>query len=179
MTKFDPLSVITPPVVPVLVCESGRRWKDAVLRFVVTRQESVPRWGFVDGKRFKRSDADPIPSKFNMRVEQIELPKVRALVNGLSTAVVLWETTAENLQAVALTIAQIGAGRTEVLQIVALDGFQRLETRRIKSQMLELPVAASVDAPEQLHLLSRLIDRRFSNWPVSNRLTQHPSSLRS
>lgn len=152
MTRFSSHGSTRAPV-SVLVCESGRRWCDAARRFVGPFQhatESAP------NNRLARID-QPI-----FAVQPAELSKVRAILAGHKASVILWEISYQNAPAVALTIAQIGVGRPDVLQLAAIGDAPSRQSNDLSLRILELGVSALVRSPEELSSIARMIRRRFS-----------------
>ncbi|MCO8123615.1 hypothetical protein NHH03_17855 [Stieleria sp. TO1_6] len=150
----------------LLVCESGRRWCDAARRFVGPFQHA-PTAGEPHDALWPRSlTADRSDSALGpaplVRVQSVEGPKVRAAIAGKELVAILWQVSLGNLDAVALSVAQIGVGRPDVLQIAAIDDPLLATAAQLPLRMMELGVRAVVQDPEQFATIARLIRRRFS-----------------
>lgn len=133
----------------MLVCESGRRWLDTARRFAGPFQP-------VSGKSL-----EVVEQPCEIVAQPCELGRVRARLSGEPSVVVLWEVTETNAPQVALAIAQIGVGRPDVLQLVALDSSVEMMAPSMTLRLMELSAAGVVHTPEQFPLLARLIRRRF------------------
>lgn len=156
MTPFGALQSRPDPV-SVLVCESGRRWCDAARRFVGPFQHATR-----SAPRIRQVAMDqPI-----FVVQPAELSKVRAMLAGHKAIVILWEISHQNAPSVALTIAQIGVGRPDVLQLAAIGDAPSRQSNDLSLRILELGVSALVRSPEEFASIARMIRRRFS--------AQHP-----
>ncbi|MCA9139932.1 MAG: hypothetical protein KDB00_24335, partial [Planctomycetales bacterium] len=117
--------------VSVLVCESGRRWCDAARRFVGPFQHA------------QTPDAHE-ESSMIFSVQSAEHSKVRAMMAGHEAVVILWELSPDNSPVLALTIAQIGVGRGDVLQLAAIDNPPNRQTNDLTMRIMELGVSAIV-----------------------------------
>ena len=139
--------------VTFLVCESGRRWCDAARRFVGPFQHAPSE---------SLGEAGPQLSPVRCLVQAVEHAKVRAAVQDKVAAAILWEVTPDNAARVAMTIAQVGVGRPDVLQIVGLHNGGSADARALRLRLAELGVAAVAENPEDLELIARLVRRRFA-----------------
>lgn len=150
MTRANPIAHRDREVT-VLVCESGQRWCDAARRFIGPFQHAPksPVWSAACSTRLR------------FRIQPVEHGKARASLQGLPEAVILWEISADNVAATAMTIAQVGVGRQDAIQIVALrDGWSD-QAWGYGQRLMELGVVAVLKNPEELARLARLLQRRF------------------
>ena len=134
--------------VNVLVCESGTRWGDVARRFLGPRSF----WG---------PDQDP-DSGAHFIVRPTEHTKVRSAIGGVTDVVILWEVLPQNVSAIALTVAQIGVGRSDVLQIAAVAADHAGQVNGLSLRLQELGVEATCPSPEAFFPIARLIRRRFA-----------------
>ncbi len=140
----------------MLVCESGRRWLDTARRFVGPFQP-------VSGKSpgITAQHCEISAQHCEISAQHCELGRVRARLSGEPSVAVLWEVTEAIAPHVALAIAQIGVGRPDVLQLVAMDTSVEMMAPSMTLRLMELSAAGVVHTPEQFPLLARLIRRRF------------------
>lgn len=135
------------PEISLLVCESGRRWCDTARRFVGPFQHAP----------------DQLSTERLFAVQPIEHEKIHAMIAGLVSVAILWEISTENISSRGLTIAQIGVGRPHVFQIVAIQDESAAESHDLSLRIMELGIAAVVQAPEQFPVIARLLRRRFAS----------------
>ncbi|KAA5540946.1 hypothetical protein FYK55_18715 [Roseiconus nitratireducens] len=153
-----PAAPMPRPSVELLVCESGHRWCDTARRFVGPFQHaflSAPPGG-VPGVVPHTGPSEPV-----IAVRAVEHSKVRASIAGLPRAVILWEVGGDNAVPVALTLAQIGVGRPDLMQLIAIDAPSRRIGRRLALSMMELGARAVVQTPEDFADIAPLIRRYF------------------
>lgn len=148
------LSATDAPLVRFLVCESGRRWCDAARRFVGPFQHAA---GGASGA------GNNTRGQVQMTVSPVEHAKVRASLTGHRSIAILWELTPENAGRIALTIAQIGVGRPDAFQLVAIDHPGSPVTDNLSLRIMELGVAAVVHTPEHFSTIAPLVRRRFAD----------------
>ena len=154
--------------IPLLICESGNRWRDAARRFLGANphrrdRRDLPREHFED-RDSADEGPDAIGSEFGTRFEvlSVEHSKVRALIAGFQDLVLLWECTPDQAQSIALTVAQVGAARPDALQLASVSAPSRNQRLDLSLQMQAIGIAAVLETPEQLENLSRLIRRKFA-----------------
>lgn len=141
-----------------LVCESGRRWCDAARRFVGPFQHTTSQSTTSPTSNHRVAFADqPL-----FQVQPLEPAKVRAMIAGHVAVAILWEISAANTASTALNIAQIGVGRPDALQIVALGEIAAPDAKIFSLQIAELGVSAILSRTEEFATVSRLVRRRFS-----------------
>ena len=148
---------MSPPEVSLLVCESGRRWCDTARRFIGPFQHAPQ---LSDDRREARS------REAVFVVQSIEHSRVRAMIAGRESVAIVWEISRETASSIALTIAQIGVGRPDVVQLITVCAESAAETRDLSLRILELGIAAVVQTPEQFPMVARLLRRRFARRAV-------------
>ncbi len=148
------IAVHTAHEVRVLVCETGHRWCDAARRFIGPFQHAP-------ADSFGRSPDRAKRTLF--LVQPARRDQVRAAIQGARHAAILWELSPDNVAQVGASIAQIGVGRPDVLQLVGLDHGHTPRLRRLGLELMELGVRAIAEHPEDLAITARMVHRRFGN----------------
>jgi hypothetical protein len=171
-----PVGIVTrdAPASTLLVCESGKRWSDTARRFVGPFQHRLtsPLTGSLTGSLAGYSGggkatgghaAGQAPSPPAVHVEQVEFDKVRSMLASLRRCAVLWEVDPRGVHETALTIARIGVGRPDVLQLVAWKAsqFDPPPSPALETELLELGVRAAIKSPEHFARFTPLIQRFF------------------
>ena len=125
-----------------IICESGNRWRQSVLRF-------VPEWLGKDN---------------SLAVKNVLAGEVLASTLRLPYGVLLWELDAASVSTVMQAISSLSVDRNRWLQIVAVDQVSprnRLSPRDLCS-LSEMGVAAVIEQPEELPRLGRMISGHFA-----------------
>ncbi len=130
-----------------IVCESGNRWRQCVLRL-------VPEWLGLDHSLAVKS----------LAVKNVLAGEVLAATLRLPHGVLLWELDAASTSTVTQAISSLSVDRDRWLQIVAVDQVSprdRLSPRELCS-LSEMGVAAVIEQPEELPRLGRMISGHFA-----------------
>ncbi|MEM6471316.1 MAG: hypothetical protein AAF802_17275 [Planctomycetota bacterium] len=128
-------------IVPVLICERGTRWRDAVRRF----------WG--PFQHAPTTEAMPSRSEVLFQTHAISLKKMRSAVASFSTtSVVLWEDDEDAFSRIAETVFQIAAMNRDVVQSLGQSRALELATHRRALVFQELGVEMVLPSPETLSI---------------------------
>ncbi len=125
-----------------IVCESGNRWRQCVLRL-------VPEWLGKDD---------------SLAVKNVLAGDVLASTLRLPKGVLLWELDALSALRVIQAIASLSVDRDRWLQIVAVSSISakvHLATRDLCA-LSEMGIAAVIQQPEELPRLGRMISGHFA-----------------
>jgi hypothetical protein len=111
-------------------------------------------------------------------VHPIDHAKVRAMIAGQESVAILWEISRETASSIALSIAQIGVVRPDIVQIITVSAESASETQDLSLRILEFGVTAVVQTPEQFPLVARLLRRHFVR-PIVSRIPPAQRSFSS
>ncbi|MEM0927453.1 MAG: hypothetical protein AAGJ83_15510 [Planctomycetota bacterium] len=125
--------------VPVLICERGVRWRDAVRRF----------WG--PFQHVPAEEASRSGEGFVFQTISVERQKLRsAVASQAQSCVVVWEDQASEFAGIAEAIFQIHLSHPHATQCVACRRAGDAATRERLLMFQELGVELVIPSPEQM-----------------------------